>query len=250
MWTVNAIALGANYLLSYFRCFQWNCADTRVEYGRFYFLNWAFASLALYIFYGSTNLLTGHAVSYGCEAEKPLPRLSVFFISEATSFLLLSFSYIDLAWKRRTVNWKKIRSDFETIGPRSNWRLYKLMWVWFPYTVLIVSYFASGTIEDVIKDCVGTRGPMGLLPYSLHLLWPLVWSGLSVAFLLIIGGNWIAFKWQLSATVVAEILLIAISYILVFAIIGPPDLVGLLDLCRKTPEFFDFAYHWLMEHAT
>jgi hypothetical protein len=245
MWTTNLLALIFSYLSAYLRCFRWKCDDTRVEYGRFYLLNWAFTSYALYLFYWYTSFLQGREISYGCQPEQSLPFLAIFVIAEIASFVLLACSYIDLAFKREALSWRRVLSDFTTIGPRSNWRMYRLMWIWFPYTLLIVTYLSSGAVKDIVTDCVMARGPTGSIPYSLLLLWPLLWRGLSVASLVIIGANWIAFRWKPSRRLLAEFALVGISYILTFAIIGPPDIFGLLSFCRRAPDLFQWLYHSL-----
>jgi hypothetical protein len=238
MWTTNFLALIINYLRSYLECFKWKCADTRVEYGRFYLLNWAFTSYALFVLYYYTGFLEKHDVSYGCLPEKHLPFPAVFLISEIASFILLACSYIDVALNRANrITWRRITSDFRTIGPRPNWRLYRLMWVWFPYTILIVSLISSGHTQETTAACVYSRAPAE--HYRLHLLWSLIWPGLTVASLLIIGANWLAFRWKLTSKLLVEFLLVGISYVLVFAIIGPPDIAHLLDFCRQVPSLFE-----------
>jgi hypothetical protein len=252
MWIVKLLQKLIGYLRAYLHGFLWSGVATRSQYTRLYFVSLAFAGAVLVGLFRDLDFLHSHPEfndRFPCKPVLPVHFLALFVLAEVASFMFLLFSYAGLYIKGRPFSGQTAYHDLTTVGHRLEWRLYRLLWLWFPLVMLALGLLAAPDFRVVVTDCEVLRDarPMSLFSYKLSLLKSLMLPYLAIMFVAVVGVYWWFVRWVFTWRVAATLLLAFASYVVVIATVGPPDLFGVVQLARDMPETFQWAYDKLLK---
>jgi hypothetical protein len=188
----------AGYVRAYFKCFFWNGVATRSQYIRFYLVNLVFTSAALYGLFFHHGFVEWESSLGACVPKERVPYVAFLVLAEGASFVFLIFSYVNVVFKSQPLCWRRAYKDLTTVGHRLEWRLYRLLWIWFPWTVLAISELSWGAVRDVVNGCVSSGGTIqfGQSGYRLQLFWALIWPNALLVLAPIVFVYWFFVRWK------------------------------------------------------
>jgi len=258
MWLSQVFRKLCDFVTAYIKNFRYSDFDlhgrssmSRLQLGRFYWVNLIISAFVLYYLFNSTQQLReAHPLEHAkCVPEQSISTFAFLILAEAASFVLLLGAQAEALMLYRFNKGKVDHAILTGIPTRAEAarRLHRLLWTWFPLILGFAVYLSMGAFDRVAQWCNSL--PDEQYSGSAHgarLILALVFPGLLVSFLGVAGLNWALFRWQPNRRLATTLAFAFTFYVLTMLIVGPSDIFGLIKLCRQIQEGVESLFKLLI----